>query len=572
MDRKDVMYRTPSSPGIYLFKDSSAKIIYVGKAKDLRRRVASYFSRNHPDAKTAELALAIRDVDYIATSNEMEALLLESRLIKTHKPHYNIDLKFGERYAYIKVTDEPFPRIMTARTKEKDGTYFGPFTDGTAREEIVQLCRQLFRIRTCRRLPNRPCLLYHIKRCDAPCIGKITKKAYDDNIAAATLLLSGQTKQLLAQLEQDMMAASAGKRYEIARERRDQARAIKHLAAKQTVQLDKKHDQDIIAWAGRRPTAVAIIHIKRGVMASKEGFVLDVLEDDGMDAFVRRYYDEKTAPAEIVIAEAFDAGPLVAYLSREHTVRVTVPSRGEKLRLIEIARKNATLMLDAENPVLVELQGALKLPVVPRVIECFDISHMSGVENVGAIVQFVDGKPRKSAYRRFKMASDVVDDFASMHETVYRRYRRLMTEGGTLPDLVVIDGGRGQLSSAQGALAAAGADVPVVALAKEDEEIHIPGRRVPLRLDKKAGPLKLLMRIRDETHRFVIAYHRGRRSKRAVRSALDDVAGIGPRTKEKLYNSFGSLDRIKAASADEMRRALGAKTGTKVFTSLHQNS
>lgn len=508
-------FNAPKSPGCYLMKDKSGRIIYVGKAKDLRNRVNSYFQTKDQTPKTRTLVSKIKDIEFILTDTEVEALLLEARLIRKHKPLFNIDLKQNIRYAYIQITSERFPRIITVRKPGKTGEYFGPFTEGTSRVTIINMLNKSLKIRTCKTLPKRPCLNYYIKLCDAPCIGKINEEDYNKKIRYARLVLKGRTQELLTQLKNDMSSASSSQNFELALERRDQIHALEFMENRQKVEKLRKYDQDVIAIVKSEDRAlIEMFNIKKGVVQGKQEFWFED-EEELLSSFLRLYYHDKLPPGEIIISESItDKAATQKYLAKlkGRKVQITTPLAGEKKRLVELVKKNAQLNIDRKNPSLSELKEKLTLPTLPEIIEGFDISTIQGTATVGAVVQFVSGKPNKSQYRMFKIRSvSNQDDFASMKETVYRRYKRLKEEAKPFPDLILIDGGKGQLNAALEALNELEIKIPTIALAKREEEIFVPGLSIPLRLKKNSSSLKVLQYVRDEVHRFVLKYHKKRR-------------------------------------------------------------
>lgn len=505
----------PKSPGCYLMKDKKGQIIYIGKAKNLRSRVNSYFNSRYQAPKTKTLVSKVDDIDFILTDNEVEALLLEAKLIRKHKPLFNINLKENIRYAYIKLTNEKFPRIITVRKADTPGEYFGPFTEGTSRVNIINLLNKILRIRTCKKLPKKPCLNYYIKLCDAPCIGKISEKEYKNKIDKARLVLKGRMPELLAHLKEEMQNASRSRNFELALERRDQIHALHYLEGSQKVENVRKYDQDCVAVV--RSTNQALIemfNIRRGVIQGKQEFWFEN-DPQILESFIQLFYHNSQPPGEIILSEDIqDKCILEKYLHKikGKKVTITVPKAGEKRKLVELVKKNALLNLKRKNPALTELKEKLILPSLPEVIEAFDISTLQGSATVGAMVQFVSALPNKPQYRMFRVKSvDGQDDFASLKETVYRRYKRLKSESSQMPNLVVIDGGKGQLRAALDSLSALGLRIPILALAKREEEVFVPGISYPIRLKRGSEALKLLQAVRDEVHRFVIRYHRKRR-------------------------------------------------------------
>lgn len=562
----------PKSPGVYLMKGSEGEIIYIGKAKNLRSRVSSYFVKNQTSAKTEMLMRKIADIEFILTDTETEALLLENRLIKKNQPKYNIWLKDAKQYAYIKITDENYPRIFSTRRVTKKGKYFGPYTDGYARLQIVRLCQSLFKLRTCRTLPKRVCLQYHIKRCSGPCEGHINRDDYMESVNRARMVLKGNTKSLKRELEREMAAASETRHYELARERRDQIHALDLLEEKQKVDLQKTHDQDVIALLDDgKHIQIGVFHIKKGVIAAKEEFRIPN-EGDVASEFIRAYYRESRIPKEIIINLAPDDKTAIEeWLTKDLGMKfdVTIPLRGEKKRLLELVEKNTRASMGEENPLLQELQDDLNLPTLPKVIECFDMSNIQDAHRVGAMVQFVNGKPNKSGYRRFIIKTvDGQDDFASMRECVLRRYKRLVEEGSPLPDLLIADGGKGQLSAVLDSLRELNLRIPSIGLAKKEEEIFIPGLPGPLVLNRKKKSLHLLQRIRDSVHHFAITFHRIRRKKAMTESILDDIPGIGEAKRQALLAKFGTIKKMTITSEDELAAIIGKSAAKALKNTL----
>ena len=521
----------PRSPGVYLYRDVKEEIIYVGKAKSLRNRVRSYFSRSSArehSPKTIILVRNIRSIEWIVVDTEVEALLLENKLIKRHTPKYNISLKDAKTYAYISITDEKFPRILSTRAPLKKGMTFGPYTDGSARAELVRLTVQLFKLRTCKTLPKQPCLNYHIGICTAPCIAKeigVDELSYGMQVAAAQEFLKGDVKPVLQKLTAEMKEASVALKFEQAREKHRQIEAIHNLhdGERQKVDTLKRYDQDIIAFLAQEEKAVIeLFTISKGVIAGKKEFSLE-RTDDVFAEFIRRYYSQNRIPREIVVnvpcwEDDGEKRILEEYLTslRGAHVEFLIPERGEKRELVMMAERNAQADILEERS-LVQLQEALNLSVVPKIIECFDISNLGTQDIVAGMTRFVDGKADTKGFRKFKirtLAEGEQDDFRSMQEAVHRRYSRLVAENGQLPHLVIIDGGKGQLGAALSALQDAGVSIPIVALAKEREELFLPGKDEPL-LHPKTSPMMLLVRsIRDRTHDFVLGYNRKRRQMR----------------------------------------------------------
>ncbi|MBD3319343.1 excinuclease ABC subunit C [Candidatus Woesearchaeota archaeon] len=507
--------KIPLEPGCYVYKDARGQIIYIGKAKSLRKRVKSYFTRSSSDEKTQALVAETADVDFFVTSNEVEAFILENNLIKKHKPKYNINLKNSDRYAHILVTDEQFPRILTARNKKLKGRYYGPFVSGEHRRHIVKTLRQAFRIRTCKTLPKKECLRFHIGLCSAPCINKISEQHYAADIAKAEDFLKGNVKELEQKLRTEMQLHSSRKQFEIAQDKRDQLFALQSLTERQKFELQQRWSADLINYLVHEGTIhVLIFGIDKGILHEKSEFDFP-LQSEWVEEFLVRYYADHEIPGEILLPTRVDEA-IRSYLEKIRGAKVIVrtPKRGAKKELLELVKTNIHAKVVEKHDSLSLLAGVLRLQEVPEVIECFDISHSSGAEVVASMVQFRHGKPDNSNYRRFKIRSDVNDDVAAIKEVVSRRYSYLSSNGLALPHLVVIDGGKGQLHGALEALQSLSVKLPVISLAKKDEEIFVPGLVRPIRLKKTDKALQLLMSLRDEAHRFAITYHRLRRGKR----------------------------------------------------------
>jgi len=507
----------PHAPGCYLYSDGSGKIIYIGKAKDLRKRVTSYFQKKDHDAKTQMLVANIDSVSVMVTNTETEALLLENNLIKKHQPKYNIDLKDAKRFAYIELTKEPFPRIGIARrTSKGEAAYFGPFVSAAERDEILRVVKRIFAIRPCRKLPKRVCLRYHMGSCSGPCIGAVTEEDYHTQIERATALLKGRGTELLVSLKEEMKARSARQEFEKALSLRNQISAIERLTERQHVERPKATDEDVIAYTVSDETMyLMVFSVEKGRLSDKQEYSFSAGEDS-FEEFLVQYYADRVPPSELILPHEVDEA-LVGYLTERkgRVVQVTVPKIGEKKKLLEMVEMNIEHSFLKNDLKVKDLQANLDLPERPAVIECFDISHLSGTSLVGSMVQFRNGVPDKKNYRRFKIRTvEGIDDFASIGEVVRRRYQRLIDEGSEMPDLIVIDGGKGQLTSAVDVLKELDCPVPVIALAKREEEVFLPGEVLPLRLDPKGMALRHLQEIRDEAHRFAIAYHKLLRSRR----------------------------------------------------------
>ena len=574
----------PDSPGVYIMKDVRGKIIYVGKAVVLKNRVRQYFQSSRSQApKVRAMVSHIADFETIMTANEVESLILEANLIKKHRPRYNIRLKDDKSYPYVKVTvQEDFPRVFITRRVMHDGAhYFGPYTNVTALRDSLKLLRRLFPLRTCRIMPERPCLEYHIKRCLAPCVGKVSQEDYGAMIRAVLLFLEGRTDDVERALEQRMQHAAGAYHFEIAARLRDQLAAVRAAAQRQNI-VTGAGDQDAIGMARSSVgVCVQIFFIRSGKMIGREHFLLRGSEEesdvDVLRAFLEQYYNQATfVPREVLLPQVLadaDREVIQNWLSEKKgggRVVLLTPQRGTKRDLIVMATGNAEKFLADEQTrqslsdqqtmgAVEELGRYLGLEKAPYRMECFDISHNQGQETVASMVVFEGGLPKKSDYRRFKIksAEGKPDDFLSMREVTTRRYVGLPEE--ELPDLIVIDGGKGQLSSALEIIRmeAGHKDVPVVGLAKQFELIFTEGRPDPVELPRRSASLYLIQRIRDEAHRFAITFHRKLRSKRNLVSVLDHIVGVGPKRRQSLWTHFGTLDKIKAASIEELAAAPG---------------
>ncbi len=505
----------PAEPGCYLFSDEGGNVIYVGKARNLRKRVSSYFSRHDLDPKTARLVDAIAGIDFIVTDTEVEAFILENTLIKKHQPKYNIDLKDSKTYAYIHITDEPFPRIHVARGPDGNGRYYGPFVSARERDDLLRLLKSLFGLRSCRRLPRRACLRAHIGSCSAPCIGRIGEEEYGERVRRAEAVLKGDIGGLIRTLRDEMAAYAERLDYERAMDLRDQITALERLRERQHVDRQKTYNEDIINYIRSDGTVyLMLFNVDRGTLAGKHQYTFD--ETEGfLEEFLARYYADHEPPEEVILPEPVDDAVAI-YLShlRGGKVRLVVPQRGEKKNLLDLVRKNVEITFFGDRIKLEELRSRLHLPSLPVAIECFDISHLSGTAMVGSMVRFYCGKPDRRNYRRFRIRSvEGIDDFAAIAEVVRRRYTRLKKEGGELPDLILIDGGKGQLAAATAVLRELGVSIPIAAIAKREEEVFIPGFSHPLPLDRHEKASLFIQEIRDEAHRFAITYHRNLRRK-----------------------------------------------------------
>ncbi len=508
----------PTTPGCYLFKNEQHHILYIGKAKNLKKRVQSYLHHPEDNGKTSIMLEQVASVEFIATDTEVEALILENTLIKQHQPKYNIDLKDAKAYAYLEVTKEPYPRIIIARKKQGNGWFFGPFVSAAERDDILQFLQNTFRLRTCKRLPKKPCLRYHIHLCDAPCINNIHIEDYTKNINHAKQILSGNISDVARDLQTEMNTYAKEHHFERALVLRNQLQALQHLQERQNMQRHKHYDEDIINYQVQENTMyVLLFNIHKGTLTNKQDFVFDAHEDV-FEEFLLQYYAESPIPKEVIVPQAISE-PLHMYLNHRKgsKVTITVPKKGEKNQLLILAEKNIELTFFASKEKLIRLQQKLRLHTPPQIIECFDISHLSGTSMVGSMVQFRYGKPDKNNYRRFRIRTVVgVDDVAAIEEIVRRRYRRLKEEHTELPDLIIIDGGKGQLNRALEVLEELYLPIPIIAIAKKFEEIYLPGNLYPIHLSHIDPALHYIQEIRDEAHRFALSYNRLLRTKELV--------------------------------------------------------
>ena len=577
----------PTRPGVYMFRGGDGGILYVGKAKSLRPRVRSYFgSQAAHSAKTRELVRRIADVETLVVETEAEALILENNLIKEHRPRFNVNLKDDKTYPYIKVTvQEPFPRIYVTRRLSRDGArYFGPYTDVRRMRHTLEAVKKLYTVRSCRyrlpaEAPERPCLDYHIGRCRAPCVGLQSEAGYREMIDEVTDVLLGRTGRAATRIRARMEAAATAMNFEEAAELRDALGRLQQLESRQKVLDVEGADRDVLALArdGDQGCGV-VLRIREGKLLGREVQFLSNLEDQADDevlgVFAARYYVLRSAdhtedlPSEVLFPLEFKDRAALEEMLRDRSgraVRTRVPQRGEKVSLVELAEQNARHVLEERKlathaaelrapDVLYELQEVLGLVAVPRRIVCFDVSHTQGSETVASAVWFENGEPNKGEYRKFRIKGEWGnDDFRSMHEVVTRYFGRRRDKDEPMPELAVIDGGKGQLSSAREALRELGLpDQPIISLAKRDEEVFGAPGGAPLRLPRRSASLRLLQRLRDEAHRFAVTYNRTLRTRRTVRSELGQIPGIGPSRQKQLLERFGSMKGVGRASEAEI--------------------
>jgi len=584
----------PAMPGVYLFKDSQGKTIYIGKAVSLRNRVRSYFQEKRPaDAKTERVAAEASDLEYIVTDNEVEALILESTLVKKNQPRYNIQLKDDKSFPYLKLTvNEPFPRIFISRRLRKDGAlYFGPHLPASYARQTLKLIRKYFKLRGCNleidgTLP-RPCLDYQMKLCHGPCVEQLCSKGkYARAVEDVRMFLSGKTDQLISELEGRMSEASENLNYEAAAVYRDWITMVRDSAERQKMAMEGQEDCDIFGYYQEESQLALNVFAMRGgrVAGRREFYWEDLVAFDPCDFFteaLQQYYLQDTfTPKQIYIpADIEDAEVLEKWLSERKGSRVRIgsPKRGLKSGLLDLVMRNAQISFDTRfrimkpkgEKLLRSLQDILGLAAVPRHIESFDISHIQGSETVASMVLCENGEMKRSGYRKFKIERiKGPDDFASMREVVHRRYESVLEEDeGKLPDLVLIDGGKGQLSAAVEALDDLGLENQVVvSIAKKEETLFLKGLESPIILPRESPILRLIQTIRDEAHRFALGYHRKRRELRDFDSELMDIPGIGEVRKKVLLRAFGSLEQVKKASFDELAPYVGPKTATQILS------
>ncbi len=603
----------PDRPGVYLMKDDRGQVVYVGKAQSLRSRVRSYWQKQSGPMEGHRIRAVvdrITEVDYTIVDSVSEALLLENTLIKRYKPRFNVRLKDDKSYPYIKITmADDFPRIERTRKLANDGSrYFGPYASASSVDESMNLIRRIFPFRTCtieitagEQALQRPCLLYHIKRCQAPCIQAIDKAAYRADISQIEAFLEGRQETVVRTLTTQMQDAADKLEFERAGALRDKVRAIERTMESQKMAAFSRTELDLIGLARQDNEAgVQLFAVRNGKLVGRDVFLLDAAadatDDEVLRSFLEQFYARATSvPPEILLpVEIPDRTDLEAFLSarRGSSVRLRVPRRGEKRELMDLAHRNAAETLQREHArwladdgrtqeALAGIASALGLSDAPGRIECYDISTFQGAETVGSMVVFEDGRPRNSEYRRFRIRTvEGPNDFASHQEVLRRRFHRARQgeEGSAeelrwrLPDLVIIDGGKGQVSAAKEVLDAMGfGDLPLAGLAKEREELFLPGRSDPILLPANSPALYLVQRLRDEAHRFAITYHRDLRNKRTMRSKFDELPGVGPKRRQALLRVFGSLKRVREAPVEQIAAVpgIGAALAQRIKTSLN---
>ena len=584
--KQNQIKQIPTKPGVYFFKDVDNEIIYIGKAKNLRNRVRSYFQKSkHQSAKNISLIKRISNVEWLVVRSEVEALLTEANLIKQHQPHYNVSLKDDKSFPYIRITKEPYPRVFITREVVRDGSkYFGPYTDVYHLRRSLKAVHKIFPVRSCDYFINDEsiaaekvslCLDYHIKKCQGPCEGMVPESDYNEMIKQVIQFLQGRTKETEKYIQNQMEKASSEMRFEDAGMYRDQLHAIGQFKDRQRKVAADFEDRDVFAFAKEEDYAIAVIvRIRNGRITSREKISLrklDELDAVTLETIITRFYLESDfIPKEISLPlEPDNQDQLNIWLKekRNGAIQLSVPQRGEKAKEVRLAYQNAKLLLgewmlnrkkrrELVPKMINQLQDDLQLKVPPRKIEAFDISHLGGTNTVASMVCFTDGKPKKSAYRKFKVKTvEGIDDFASMREIVHRRYKRVKEEGIGLPDLILIDGGKGQLSMAVSALRELGLDyLPIVALAKKLEEVFVPGQADAQSIHKQSPGLILLRRIRDEAHRFAITFQKQKRTASISTSVFHEIPGMGEKRVKKLLRKYKDIQRISGLKPEEIQK------------------
>ena len=590
----------PPKPGVYQFKNTDGKIIYVGKAQNLRNRVRQYFQKSRSvDLRIDAMVSKIVDVELTVTDTEIEALILEANLIKQLKPRYNVLLKDDKSYPYIVITKEPFPRLYVTRRKIPGFRYFGPYTDVKSMRSALKIVRDIFLVRSCsldlteESIKNnkfKVCLDYHIKKCEGPCEGYVSQEHYNMLIEQAAQVLRGKTKNVIASLKKEMDALANASRFEEAAKIRDRMNALHVYSEKQKILDSTETDRDIISLVSKEDDACAVIFkVREGKMIGSQHLYLANVSGkpygELLEAVLERYYlEQEDIPPEVFLSSEISNTAIIQdwlEMKSGHPVNMQYPQSGEKAKLVALVCTNAQFWLDELELMklkrgdiipqsLKALQRDLRLPVPPRRIECFDISNIQGTDTVASLVVFSDGKPKKSEYRKFKIRTvDGPNDFASMQEVVERRYTRLLQEKGMLPDLIIVDGGRGQLSSAIEVLSKLELKaVPIIGLAKRLEEVFLPGQIESLQLPRTSSGLRLMQQIRDEAHRFAVTFHRSLRTKRIIQTELDKIQGVGQKRAKALLEKFGSVQGVRAATEEQIAEIAGnsaAKTILKYF-------
>lgn len=587
----------PSKPGVYQFKNVDGKIIYIGKAQNLRNRVRQYFQKSRtPDPKTDVMVSKVADVELTVTDSEVEALILESNLIKQLKPRYNIALKDDKSYPYIVITNESYPRVFVTRRKLSGGKYFGPYTDVRSMRFALKTIRDIFMIRSCNdefteeaiaKHKYKVCLDYHIKKCEGPCEGFVSREYYNMMIDQVARILRGKVHSVIGLLQTEMQRLSEELRFEEAAHVRDKIQALSVYEGKQKMVDAREANRDILAVASKDDDAcVVIFKVREGKVIASQHYYLANAENKSAAELLeymitQQYTDEDDIPPQVIVSDELETkATLEQWLSQKAAISVTIESQqtGERAKLVAMAQANAQFWLDELAvhrlkrgdfiPHSVQaLQRDLRLSAPPRRIECFDISNTQGSDTVASMVVFVDGAPRKSEYRKFKIQSvDGPNDFASMREVVERRYSKIKESGEPFPDLIMVDGGKGQLSSAVEVLTKLELQhLPMIGLAKRLEEVFVPNESEAYLLPKTSSSLRLLQRVRDEAHRFAITYHRSLRSKRILQTELDLIKGIGKKRSQELLEAFGSVQGVRFATEEQLADVVGQSVASKIM-------
>jgi len=599
----------PNEPGIYQFKNKEKEIIYIGKAKDLKKRVSSYFSSkkyNDPyyEEKIQDLVNRIHIIDYIVTENEKEALILENILIKKHHPRFNVFMRDSKSYPWVMITySEDFPRIKIMRNPQHfnhNNLFLGPYTDKKEIQRILRDLRKIFPYCSCKRKVrkrDRPCLYYQLKLCPGPCIGEISKQAYLENIHRIEMFLKGETSDLKQQIKKKMKNASEEQNYEAAAFWRDKLQAIENSTTEQHVLLNEELDKDIIGFYSKdHIVSMVIIHIRDGKITNKSPFSLNlrkkiVQQKDILNSILEQYYQDTlhNLPDIIIVPKFYRNFELLKEILRDNkkTIEIRKPIEENESALMRIANKNAKVMVlqkiemeelkeqekDEYKNILRDIKELLDLPEIPRIIEGFDISNIEGKDATGSMVYFLEGKPYNKYYRHYKIRSKATpDDTGMMKEVIRRRYSKLLEKDWILPNLILIDGGKGQLNAAVSVLKDLGLFIPVISLAKRLEEIFIPDKKDSIILPDDSSILKLFQKVRDEAHRFAVRLHKKQRQKRFVGSILDDIKGIGPATRNKLLKEFGSVEGVRNASMEELTKIVNQRLAEKIIQKFEKKS
>ncbi|MCX6121378.1 MAG: excinuclease ABC subunit UvrC [Ignavibacteriales bacterium] len=597
----------PTKPGVYQFKNVDGKVIYVGKAQNLRNRVRQYFHKSRPvDLRIDAMISKIVDVELTVTDSEIEALILEANLIKQLKPRYNVLLKDDKSYPYIAITKEPFPRMYVTRRKTSGARYFGPYTDVKSMRHALKTMRNLFMVRSCsldltedsiKKKKFRVCLDFHIKKCEGPCEAFVSQEHYNALIDQASQVLRGKTKIVIESLKKEMDAHADASRFEEAAIIRDRLNTLSVYSEKQKIVDATETDRDIIALVSKEDDACAVIFkIREGKMIGSQHLYLANASgkpfSELLEAVLERYYlEQEDIPPELFLSDEMSNTEIIQnWLENKsgHSVNIQFPKSGDKVKLVALVRTNAQFWLDELELLrlkrgeiiphsVIALQRDLRLPAPPRRIECFDISNIQGSDTVASLVVFEDGKPKKSEYRKFRIRTvEGPNDFASMHEVVERRYTRILQEKRILPDLIMVDGGKGQLSSAIEVLHKLELTaVPIIGLAKRLEEVFLPNQDESLQLPRTSSGLRLMQQMRDEAHRFAITFHRSVRSKRIIQTELDMIQGVGKKRAEKLLETLGSLQGVRVATEEQLTEIVGklaARNILKYFTDSESNT